>query len=370
MAAEGLDCLIVPHHTGDWDNYQVDTRYLTLIGGGGTATALVFPLEGEPIAAVREARRIDWWRAAQDWVTDIRSPPQFRWAPFFAAALREKGLEDAAIGVVGLADVLRDPEGTMSFGEFSALREALPRAHFRSATDLMAKLRKRKSAEEIVMMEQAQICADAISGALRSTARPGVSEHEVYAAMTAAYIRLGGELPTMILFSAAPKLWQTQLLPTFRQLAGGDILLIEAEAKYAGYMAQAVDTVSLRPFSAAEERLIAVSEECFHMLLTELRVGVSYASLIERWEAFARRAGCRAGRTMGHGLGLGQDAPLTTPGGKAGGLDVEEGDCLVIKPWISDVDDQISARVGGTVIIGRDGARRLGTAALRPHLVG
>jgi Xaa-Pro dipeptidase len=370
MAERGLACLIVPHHTGDWDNYQADTRYLTCVGGGGTATALVFPLEGEPMVAVREARRIEWWRASQDWVSDIRSPPQFRWAPFFEKALKELGLQDSAIGVVGLTEVLRDPEGIVSHGELTALRAALPGARFQPATDLMDAVRKRKSAEEIAMMERAQECADAISDALRSTARPGASEHEVYAAMTAAHIRQGGELPTMMLFGAGPRMWQTQLLPSFRRLEPGDILLIEAEAKYAGYMAQAVDTVSLRPLSRLEARLLDVSAECFEALLSACRPGTSYAALIRLWEDFARKAGCVAGRTMGHGLGLGQDGPLTTPAGDAGGLLVEEGDCLVIKPWIADAEDTASGRVGGTVVVDHRGARRLGRSALRPLVVG
>ena len=64
MAARGLDYLLIPHNTGDWDNYQPDLRYLSCIGGGGMAAALVFPLSGTPVAAVRESRRAAWWRAS------------------------------------------------------------------------------------------------------------------------------------------------------------------------------------------------------------------------------------------------------------------------------------------------------------------
>ena len=127
MKERALDCLIIPHNTGDWDNYQPDTRYLTCVGGGGAATAVVFPIEGDPIAAVREPRRVDWWRASQNWVSDIRSPPQFRWAPFFADALKELGADRGIVGVVGLSDVLREPEGIISYNEWTALAR-LPRS--------------------------------------------------------------------------------------------------------------------------------------------------------------------------------------------------------------------------------------------------
>jgi Xaa-Pro aminopeptidase len=333
------------------------------------ATALVFPYEQDPIVAVREARRVEWWCAAQDWVSDVRSPPQFRWSAFLASVIREIGATDARIGVVGLSDVLREPEGIVSFGEFSALRSELPQVRFEPATDLLDAVRKRKSSEEVAMVARAQHCADAISAALRQAARPGVAEHAVYASMLAANTTRGGEVPWMLLMGTGARMWQTQLLPSFRALAADDIVIIEAEPKFYGYMAQAVDTVSMRPLTSAESRLLEVSTECFYALAEHMRPGVAYRDVTAQWEALARKAGCRPGRTMGHGLGLGQDGPLTTPGGRAGEMIVEENDCFVLKPWVSDEADQISGRVGGTVVVGRSGARKLGEAPLAPLVV-
>jgi Xaa-Pro aminopeptidase len=370
MAARGFDYLLIPHNTGDWDNNQPDLRYLTCIGGGGMAAALVFPAKGEPVAAVRENRRIAWWLASQDWIADVRSPPQFVWSRFFIEVLGELGVSRTArIGIVGLNTVLRDPEGLISFGEFTALQRAFPEASFECATGLLYEVRKRKSAEEIAFIERAQICADAIDQAFRATIRPGVPEHEVYAKMFAAHIKAGGEVPSMILFSADKRFWQTQLLPTFRTLESDDVLMVEAEPKYYGYMAQAVISASLRPLSNLERLLFDTSQECFDILLSELRPGRGYASLIEKWQAIANRNGVSAGRTMGHGLGLGQDGPLTTPAGDAAALQVEEGDVLVLKPWISDRDETVSVRVGGTVVVGQHSARRLGRCSLMPLVI-
>ncbi len=372
MQRRGLAALIFPHATGDWDNLQPDLRYMSCIGGGGMAAALVFPLAGEPIAAVREGRRIGWWRAAQDWIADVRSPPQFRWSAFFAEALAERGLSSERIGIVGLGGVLREPEGIMAQGEFVALCAALPHARFEPATDILYAIRKRKSAEEIGMVEKAQRSADAISAALRETARPGVAEHEIFAAMVAADIRHGGETPSMLLLGTGPTMWQTQMQPSFRALAPDDVIIIEAEPKFFGYMAQAVDTVSLRPFTRTERTLLEASQDCFEALLAAMRPGESYRRLIEIWGEHARKAGCRIGRTMGHGLGLGQDMPLTTPAGAAPDRDlpVEEGDCFVLKPWFANDDDTVSARVGGTIVVGGHGARKLGKAELRAMVVG
>jgi Xaa-Pro dipeptidase len=366
MRERGIDCIIVPHNTGDWDNFQPDIRYLTCVGGGGMATALVFPLEGDPVVAVRESRRIDWWKASQVWVDDVRSPPKFVWSQFFADVLNEKSVGSSRIGVVGLTHSLRDVEGTISFGEFTALRAALPQATFQCATDILCAARKRKSPEEFAVIERAQFCADRVQAAFRSCSRPGVSEHRIYAEMFHAHIAAGGEVPCMILFSADTRFWQTQVLPTFRTIRAGDVVTIEAEPKYYGYMAQAVDSIAFRPLSELERRLFELSSQSFDFLLSEMTPGKSYADLIRAWEEFVRKSGLAAGRTMGHGLGLGQDGPLTAPSGQAGGLLVEEGDCLVLKPWISDAADTCSARVGGTVVVDRSGGRKLGTSELMP----
>ena len=68
MREAGLAALICPHATGEWDNFQPATRYLSCVGGAGMATSLIFPLEGSPIAAIRDARRIDRARSGQRWV--------------------------------------------------------------------------------------------------------------------------------------------------------------------------------------------------------------------------------------------------------------------------------------------------------------
>jgi len=362
MRARRIDCLLIPHHTGEWDNYQADGRYLTCIGGGGAATAVVFPLEGEPIVAVREERRIGWWRGQQDWISDIRAPKAFSWAGVFKDVISERKLDCASIGIVGLKDVLRDAEGTAAFGEIEALKETFPRAAFSSATDLMGLVRKRKSAEEVEVMQQAQACADAMSDALRRSAKPGESEHAIYASVTAAYIEAGGEMPTMILFNADPQLWQTHLMPRFRHVTSDDVVVLEAEAKFFGYIAQSIETIPLRRLSPAEARLLEVSKSCFDAVIDAMKPGVAYADLIGLWEKSAAGKTHKAGRTMGHGIGQGQDVPLTTRQGKAAGLVVEEGDCFVLKPWVEDDAGTISVRFGANIVVGTRGATTLTSA--------
>jgi Xaa-Pro aminopeptidase len=371
MRREGISCLIIPHATGDWDNLQPELRYLSCIGGGGTAAALIFPIEGAPIAAVREARRVETWKAAQSWVTDIRSPVALDWSEFFDHGIRDLGLQDQKIGVLGLSSVVREPGGIISFTEFSALKNKLPRANFVDASRLLDSIRKKKSPAEIGMTARAQLCADAMAMALEQAARSGRWLHEVHAEVFSAGIRLGCEMPSMVLLGCSSTMLQTQLLPEFRRVADGDVFLLEAEPKFYGYMAQSVRTVSMRPLSRTEGDVLSTSESCFDQLLAAMRPGESYRKLIEIWKKAARREGLRPGRSMGHGLGLGQDRPWTTPAGLLfdDDLPIEEGDCFVLKPWVQNERETVSGRVGDTVVVGAGGARRLGSANISPVLI-
>ncbi len=360
MAENGLDCIVAPENTGEWDACQPDVRYLTTIGGGGTAAAAVFPAEGEPVAIVREPRRVEFWQASQDWVGDIRATREGRWGEAMAAALADRCGGGARVGIAGLAGVLRFPDGTVSSGELHALQDAFPEAEFVDATALMHDIRQVKSAEEIALIERAQVCADAISEAVFEHARPGATEHELYAEMTAAHIRNGGEMPAMLLIGIGKAPNQTFLMPTFRALEQGDILICESEIKYAGYMAQSIEAVSLGPSGADYERLFDASLSCFEMLMGVIRPGVPYAELIRLWGEHMEKTGLKAAPTMGHGLGLGQDGPTTRPGGDAQGRIVEAGHCFILKPWATSADGERAIRAGNTIVVEEGGARRLG----------
>ncbi|MDC0033047.1 M24 family metallopeptidase [Alphaproteobacteria bacterium] len=360
MAARRLDCLILPQNTGEWDACQPDARYLTSVGGGGTAVAVVFPFDSDPIAIVREPRRAEFWKRSQNWVTDLRGTENGHWGRALVQAVRDVGCEHKRIGIVGLAGVLRFPDGIVTYGEFSILRAELTAATFENATDFMHDLRLVKSGEEIAMIERAQRCADAISNAIFEHARPGIPEHALYAEMMAAHIRAEGEVPAMLLIGIGQAPNQTVLLPSVRALQSNDILICESEIKYGGYMAQSIESVCLGTPGYDYQRLYDSSLECFHVLLDKARPGVPYAELIRLWTEHMEKAGLSAAPTMGHGQGLGQDGPTTRPGGDAQGRVIEVGHCFVLKPWATSKDGARAIRAGNSVVIEEFGARRLG----------
>ena len=187
----------------------------------------------------------------------------------------------------------------MTAGELQAFTDILPDARIENATAMLHDIRQVKSAEEIALIERAQACADSISQAVFECARPGVAEHALYAEMMAAHIRAGGEVPAMLLIGIGKAPNQTFLLPTMRDLEPGDIVICESEIKYAGYMAQSLEAVSLGPPGADYERLFEASASCFEALMPAIRPGVAYADLIAMWGAHMERQGLKAAPTNG-----------------------------------------------------------------------
>jgi len=186
MHSASLDALISLPNQGHWDQFGADTRYMTQIGGTQTEVGAVLPLEGEVTAIVRGANEIEWWGLAQDWVKDIRPSRRSYGEPVIE---RLKEIRAERIGIVGLAGLVRAPEGIVPWGTFEKIRAALPQAKFDNATDLMQIVRSVKSAEEVAFIEKAaEIIGHAIE-ALIAYAKVGARENELIAEMLREIVR-------------------------------------------------------------------------------------------------------------------------------------------------------------------------------------
>ena len=93
---------------------------------------------------------IDGWRAAQDWISDVR-PRRGTWADSVVDRLKEFGLTKGRIGIDGLAGPL-DPDGWLPHSVYTRLRELLPQAELINLDDMMEMLRTVKSEEELQIL--------------------------------------------------------------------------------------------------------------------------------------------------------------------------------------------------------------------------
>jgi Xaa-Pro aminopeptidase len=244
MDARGLDCLVLWGWPAVWDFCTANARYLSPIGGNAEFNVLVFPRHGEPTSYVMMPTFIDGWRAAQDWVSDVR-PRRKTWADSAVERLSELGLTKARIGMDGLAGPL-DPDGWLPHSVYTRLKELMPQAEFVNLDDMMEMLRTVKSEEELQILGRAAQLGDLMLTTCRDIAKPGVKESEVYGGMMETMIANGGEEPTLFLWACDALPYPHPFrLPTTRPIARGDLIICEIHPKTGGYYTHVERTFSL-----------------------------------------------------------------------------------------------------------------------------
>src|SRR4051812_31043637 len=115
MTDAGIDVIVCPNNTGNSTDFQANSRYLSHVGGGGDAdVAVVFPLHGEVTAVATSAAAR--WPTVQNWTTDVREARR-NYGRVTVERLRELGVENGRIGIVGLGEAAgtRTPEGTVGY---------------------------------------------------------------------------------------------------------------------------------------------------------------------------------------------------------------------------------------------------------------
>ncbi len=191
MKEHGLDALLVYGNGSKWEWLMANVHYLSGgVGGNGEEALMVFPLEGEPTVIL-------WgggtefgpgWIEYGSWIKDFRGRENGSFINTAVDRLKELKLTRGTIGLPGMleADAIQFP---VSF--YTALRELVPQATLKGASDLIEYARAVKSPEEIALMERAQQIGDATMDTMAEVIRPGVPYREVGAAAFKTMLSLG-----------------------------------------------------------------------------------------------------------------------------------------------------------------------------------
>ena len=368
MARRGIDVLLLPANSGRWEQLQADSRYLSSIGGFATEIFTVFPREGEPTAYV--FNRAAWWKRAQRWVADVRDGRN-QWAENAIERLKEFGFDTGTIGISGLAGLFRAPEGIIPYTTVTKLQETFPRAKIVNATEMMQELRAVKSAEEIALLERSAALIERMIATMKETARPGITERELYAAMTQTMLAGGGELPTLFFLGSGPEIAQSSFVPTSRRLQAGDRIVNEIEAKIGGYAAQAVAPLCLGDPAPEYRAMVELSAACFDAILGTMRPGVTFGALFDFYtQTIERRGGGKYtwSHPMMHARGLGDDGPALLGDRdleRFRKIELQSGMVFILKPQVRSASGKGRASIGDTVVVTEAGARRLGKRELK-----
>ena len=303
MKARGLDAIVLWGWPTMWDFYTANARYLSSIGGNAEFNVVIFPAVGEPTSIVQAPTVLDGWRAAQNWVSDIR-PRSKTWAHSVGSRIKELKLERGKIGMDGLAGPL-DPDGWLPQAVYGELVALLRDASFVSLDDMLEKVRAIKSEEELGILRKAAALGDLMLSTCRETARPGVKECEVYAAMMQTMVANGGEEPTLFLWNCDRYPYPHPFrLPTTRPMEKGDLIICEMHPKYGGYFTHVERTYCLGDPEPQQRTIYEGCLAAYRCGLKHFGPGktISTAMMAVKDEIDARGLGiCEAG-IHGHGL--------------------------------------------------------------------
>lgn len=363
MRREKIDAIFVPPNTGFFDQFQANVRYLTGIGGNCAMAGAIFSLEGEVTALTNPDVDTEFWMQRQSWITDVR-PGGSGWGYADASVdrLRELHLEKGRIGVTGLSGNTRYPEGVTSLGIYNRLRELMPDADIVNANMLMEQVRFVKSEEEIAFISKAnELVYEAIDVVVRE-AKPGVPENVVYARMIASMVEGGGELPTMILWSAGwPQPPSNQYMPSRRPLCTGDAITMECEARWGGYVGQNTQQFFVGKVPDDYKRMFALQQEATAKCYENIHPGKTLGDIAEVAASFTNKEfQCKL---IMHCRGLGDDSPMciyTPRDATMRDWKIEENSTFIVKPVIQTPDNSKRVYWGDMIAATATGARRLG----------
>jgi Xaa-Pro aminopeptidase len=105
----------------------------------------------------------------------------------------------------------------------------------------------------------------------------------------------------------------------------------------------------------------------FSDLSTMIRPGVSLAEVGRAYQRMVQEEGLKPMSWPFHGRGLGDDHPAMANAAAAAEAVFAENHVIILKPGVASPDDvqEAGERAGDTVVITRDGCRRLGQRPLR-----
>ncbi len=281
-----------------------------------------------------------------------------------ATCLEDLGVRSGRVGVAAVRNVGR---ASMPSHHFDVLRAKLPQIEFVDATDVFARARLIKSAEEIEWFERGAQLTDLAMQAIEAETRVGMPEYELSAILHRAVLPAGGTL--RLQFVGATPMSDPELIfpwqyPSQRPLAVGDVLLTEISAGWWGCSGQIQRPYAIGCAPSDEYlRLFELAARAYDRIMQVLRPGATDAD-VRAAASFLDDERCRTFDVLLHGWGLQiedprVDLPTAVIRRELKPVTFAEGMLLVVQPHVVSEDGKRAVQAGNLVVIENGGVRAL-----------
>lgn len=216
-------------------------------------------------------------------------------------AIRVHGLGRARIGVVGLNEI-------MPHGDLSDLKDLQPDVEFEDASSVLAKVKMKKSPEELQLYQEAAALVDEGFEVYLKDVAVGLTEAQL-ASRVEGRVRELGALPLTIIQVLAGSMYTRPA--TSRTLTSGEFICCYVEAVAPnGFWAEKGAMFQLGKPTDRWQKVYEASEKAFSTAEQMLRPGVLASEIAAHVQGIAREAGCETGIQIGHGVGIDHDIPV------------------------------------------------------------
>jgi Xaa-Pro aminopeptidase len=326
-AERGLDGIVVWSRGGgpvdmsadvvDLANHYSQQPYMADHAGIGRARShgvLVLPVIGPSILVID----VPWWRPDLAGADEVRTGNDV--IAKAAAAMRSAGLDGRRVGLVGASH--------MTAAAYLGFVEALPSVDLVRVDDLVERLRIYKSPAEVVAMRAAIALGDEAVKAAMDVALVGATEADCAAEAAGVVARGGGVLYDAACASGAQAhnfTWARMPSSSLRPLERGDMFHMDCYGALAGYFWDFGRTRVAGDEPTDQQRdLVEASIEVVDAVCAAIRPGVTASQVYAIGErAMAESpviaaipveaADTEGFPAVGHGIGLGWEAPWLTP---------------------------------------------------------
>ena len=349
VAESGLDALIVGDlvHPGDSGREAMaDVCWLTGFTGS-SGIALVGP---ETRTFITDFRYVERAAATVN--------------PSFDRVRAERQLLDE-LGPRLRGRVGFDPRAT-SLREHHRLEEAVGgEVELVEAEALVERLRRVKDDSEIEAIAAAAELTDAVYAELERDGLAGRAEREIVLWIERRMRELGAEAPAFPpIVAAGPNGALPHAEPGERQVAAGDLVVVDLGAIVAGYCSDCTRTYACGPADERQREVYEVVLAAQEAALSEIAAGRGGRELDAVARAVIEEAGY--GELFGHGLGHGvgievHEAPTLS---KRSTHELVAGDVVTVEPGVY-VPGGFGVRIEDLVVVTEDGVRNLSSRPKR-----
>jgi Xaa-Pro aminopeptidase len=303
--------------------------------------------------------------AKRSWVPNIRSWLKVPFsASYVANLLSEQGLAESRIGTeLGLEQRIEMP-----LLEFEQLRNQHPKAKFTDASDIIWKVRMKKSEREIKKMEVANNAASRAYDRCFQDIRERMTEKEVARTFSRYIIEEGADRPGFVIVNSGPgESDRVCGTATGRKLSKGDAVWIDGGAVYDGYWSDFSREGTVGPASTKQLQLHNLICDITNQCVEAVKPNTAVSEIMAVCNRELQKAGMepwRVGR-IGHGLGM----MITEQ------PSVSSDDKTVLEPgYVITVEPGLMTEVGmfcveENVLVTESGHRVLTTASRELHQI-